>query len=449
VEAVSGDGHQGLSAAVGLLLAAGLPATLALLGAPRAAVAGAAALGLLLGLLVQARAVRRARAEHCALAAELERLGPSGGGAAGGAGEGPRATVSQLTARLRAVREQAAQQEQLLRTVVESAPMALVLYADSGRILLANGAARQLFFEGADVAGRNFLGMLGDAPAPLREALLAEGDGLFTVEGRGEPETYHLARRDFTLAGEPHTLLLVKHLTRELSRQEVDVWKKVIRVMSHELNNSVAPILSLLHSARLIAQAPAQLPKLPRVLDTVEERARHLQSFLQGYARLARLPRPVPAPVDWARLLASLQALHPHARFGPPPASPGWFDAAQVEQALINVLKNAHEAGGPPGDVELTVAEADGGFLVQVHDRGQGLGPEAQASALLPFYTTKEGGAGLGLALSRDILEAHRGTLRIENRPGGGATVTLWLPGPSRARAADTASRARLTLTRT
>jgi signal transduction histidine kinase len=242
---------------------------------------------------------------------------------------------------------------------------------------------------------------------------------------------------------------MVKHLTRELSRREVDVWKKVIRVMSHELNNSVAPITSLLHSARLIAQAPAQLPKLPRVLDTIEDRARHLQSFLEGYARLARLPRPQPAQVQWAPFLEGIQALHPQVRFGPPPAAPGWFDAPQVEQVLINVLKNAQEAGGPPEELALEVVEADGGFRIQVHDRGQGLAPEAQENALLPFYTTKKTGSGLGLALGREIVEAHQGMLRIENRPGGGATVTVWLPArqEGRTRAPGT-SRARLTMTR-
>jgi signal transduction histidine kinase len=353
------------------------------------------------------------------------------------------------TEALRAERADAAQRAQLLRTVVESAPMALVLYGDSGHIAFANGTARELFFEGRDVAGSNFLTMLKDAPPPLRQALLAERDGLFTVDGQGEPETFHLSRRDFDLEGEPHTLLMVKHLTRELSRREVDVWKKVIRVMSHELNNSVAPITSLLHSARLIAQAPAQLSKLPRVLDTIEDRARHLQGFLEGYARLARLPRPQPAPVEWARFLEGIQALHPQVRFGPPPSAPGWFDAPQVEQVLINVLKNALEAGGPPEEVALEVVEADGGFRIQVHDRGQGLAPEAQENALLPFYTTKKTGSGLGLALGREVVEAHQGTLRIENRPGGGATVTVWLPPrPDGRGRAPSSSRARLTMTR-
>ncbi len=357
--------------------------------------------------------------------------------------------LEQTKEALRATNADDLQRRELLQTVIEGAPMALVLYGDSGRIMFANGTARELFFEGQGVAGRNFLTMLKDAPPPLREALLAEGDGLFTVQGQPEPETFHLARHDFDLGGEPHTLLMVKHLTRELSRQEVDVWKKVIRVMSHELNNSVAPITSLLHSAKLIAQSPAQLSKLPRVLETIEDRAKHLQTFLAGYARLARLPKPQLSTVDWSRFLQAIQPLYPQVRFSPPPAAPGWFDAPQVEQVVINVLKNALEAGGPADEVECVVDEVDGGFRIQMHDRGRGLVDEAQQHALLPFYTTKEGGSGLGLALGREIVEAHRGTLRIENRPGGGATVTLWLPSREGRRSpAGAGSRARLTLTR-
>ncbi|QRN96520.1 hypothetical protein JRI60_47245 [Archangium violaceum] len=346
-----------------------------------------------------------------------------------------------------AARAQAAGQEKLLRTVVEGVPMAIVLYGDSGHIAFTNAAARELFFEGRAVEGQNFLSMLQAAPAALRQALLTDSDELFTVEVNKESETFHLSKRDFDFAGEPHTLLMVKHLTQELSRQEVDVWKKVIRVMSHELNNSLAPISSLLHSARLISQNPEQLGKLARVLDTLEERTTHLRTFLDGYARFAKLPRPRQVVVEWPRLLSGLQALYPQATFSPPPGKPGWFDAAQVEQVLINLLKNAQESGGPPESVALEVDEAEGGFRLRVHDRGRGLAPEVLQSALLPFYTTKEKGTGLGLALSREIIDAHRGRLRIENREGGGATVTVWLPGRDMTIAGRT-SLARLTMTR-
>jgi nitrogen fixation/metabolism regulation signal transduction histidine kinase len=362
----------------------------------------------------------------------------------GGAGLG---VLLGLAVLLAAARAQASGQDQMLRTMVEGVPLALVLYGDSGRIAFTNAAARELFFEGRAVEGQNFLSMLQAAPAPLRQALLTESDELFTVEVDKENETFHLSKRDFDFDGEPHTLLLVKHLTRELARQEAGIWKKVIRVMSHELNNSLAPISSLLHSARLISQHPEQLGKLARVVDVIEERTTHLRTFLDGYARFARLPSPQPAVVEWPRLLSGLQALYPQATFAPPPSRPGWFDAAQVEQVLINLMKNAQEAGGPPESVALEVGEAEGGFRLCVHDRGRGLAPEVLQNALLPFYTTKEKGSGLGLSLCREIIDAHRGRLRIENREGGGATVTVWLPGRE-AGNAGSGSRARLTMTR-
>jgi signal transduction histidine kinase len=109
---------------------------------------------------------------------------------------------------------------------------------------------------------------------------------------------------------------------------------------------------------------------------------------------------------------------------------PGWFDAAQVQQALINLLKNAHESGGPPQEVKLAVdALGDGGVRFRVLDRGSGMTDEVMRQALLPFYSSKPGGSGLGLPLCREIVEAHGGRLRIERRPGGGTAVICWLPG--------------------
>ena len=108
----------------------------------------------------------------------------------------------------------------------------------------------------------------------------------------GQQETYHLSRRNFELEGEIHTLLIVRQLTREVSRREVEVLKKVIRVISHELNNSLAPISSLINSARLIAKSREHLEKLEHVFDTIAERAQHLSAFLDGYAKFARLPKP-------------------------------------------------------------------------------------------------------------------------------------------------------------
>ncbi len=343
-------------------------------------------------------------------------------------------------------RAERSEQARLLKAVVDSAPMAIVVYGDTGKIAYCNAEARALFAEEQALEDQNFLRLVQNAPDSLKQALVREGDALFTVEQEGRAETYSLSRRFFDLSGERHTLLMVKELTPELGRQEIDVWKNVIRIINHELNNSLAPISSMVHSARLIAQNPEQLPKLGRVFDTIEERTLHLTAFLEGYARFARLPKPRPESVNWQPFLDNLQALFPQARFGSAPTVHGWFDAAQLQQTLINLLKNAVEASGEAPEVELSADVAsDGSCSITVSDRGSGMTDEVLKSALVPFFSTKEKGTGLGLALCREIVEAHRGKLRLARRAGGGMEINCWLPGRATVIAPRTG---RLTLTR-
>jgi len=351
-----------------------------------------------------------------------------------------------LQQRLALAQTEHQQNERLLQTVVENAPMAIVLYGDTGKLRYSNAEARELFFEGRSLTGENFLRLLDRAPEALRQGLLTETDALFTVEQDGESGTYHLSKRYFDLENEPHTLLMVKHLTPELGRQEIEVWKKVIRIINHELNNSLAPISSMVHSARLIAKTPEQLSKLDRVFDTIEERSSHLAAFLEGYARFARLPKPRLERVPWCPFLEGIRMLYPGLSLGEVPSQDGYFDAGQIQQALINLLKNSFEAGGDTASVELSVSLSDdGAATLLVADRGSGMTDEVLKNALLPFFSTKEKGTGLGLALCREIVDAHHGKLRVARREGGGMVVSLWLP--SRHAAAPPLT-GRLTLTR-
>lgn len=340
--------------------------------------------------------------------------------------------------------------ERLIRTVVDATPLALVFYDESGEILYTNTSARDLFFDGQSPDGKNFLNLVGHAPEPLRQALLGESDELFSVDLEGQRETYHLSRRTFEFAGRLNSLLMVRHLTREVSRREVEVLKRVIRVISHEVNNSLAPVSSLVHSARLIGKNPEHLDKLARVFDTIEERASHLSAFLEGYATLAKLPRPKPSEIDLSPFLDRLGAIFPKATIGATEVPEVWADPVQLEQALINLLKNASEAGGPLEEVQLTVKPAeDGGVEMRVLDRGRGFSSEALANVLVPFYTTKEKGSGLGLTLAREIIEAQGGRVAIRNREGGGACIVCWLPRRALKEGVGGATaRARLTLTR-
>ena len=319
------------------------------------------------------------------------------------------------------------QRELLLDTVVQTTPLALVLTNANDAIVFGNIAARQLFRAGRKIEGLKFQALLEDAPQPLRDAVDSGVDTLFTVSEGTEAEIFHVSNRPFTLNSQPHRLLLFKQLTREMAAQEVAIWKKVIRVIAHELNNSLAPITSLAHSGQLLAGAP-DATRLARVFSTIEERASHLATFIDGYARFAKLPRPRPAAVAWKPLLAGLKDSLSFGVLEPLPKRDGWLDAAQIEQVLINLIKNAIESGSPEDEVTLGVTERGGGVAIEVRDRGSGLTEEVLRDALLPFYSTKPKGTGLGLTLCREIVDAHGGRLSIANRDGGGAIVTVWLP---------------------
>jgi two-component system nitrogen regulation sensor histidine kinase NtrY len=334
---------------------------------------------------------------------------------------------SELGQALREQRQHLAQRELLLDTVVQNTPVALVLTDARERIAYANIAARQLMDRGRSLAGRDLDEVLAQAPDDLRQAFAGTQDGLFSVVLDGEEERFHLSLRDFRLQGQPHRLRLLRGMTRELSRQEVASWKRVIRVISHELNNSLAPISSLAHSGAELARRSMH-ERVPGVFASIGDRAQHLHQFLAGYASFAKLPAPVLTPVEWAPFIESLGAHYPFTLGSELPAAPGRFDAAQMAQALINLLKNAHESGSAPEGVSLSVGAPREDWRIEVGDRGPGMTETQLSQALLPFYSTKRSGSGLGLALAREIAEAHGGRIAMGNRDGGGLWVAISWP---------------------
>lgn len=350
-------------------------------------------------------------------------------------GRGEFGELLQLHAELgRALREQRrelAQRELLLDTVVQNTPLALLLCADDGTVVYANIAARQWLAGGRSLVGSSLASVLAQAPAGLAAALQQPRDQLFSVAAAdglaGHEEQYHLSQRELRLQGAPHRLILLRHMTRELAREEVASWKRVIRVISHELNNSLAPISSMAHSGAELARR-GQAERLPQVFDAIAERARHLHAFLSGYARFAKLPQPLLTPVDWPAFIEGLATHSRFVRVGELPAKAARFDAGQLEQALINLVRNAHESGSEPDAVTLSVQVHDGECRFTVADRGPGMSPTVLAQALLPFYSTKRSGTGLGLALAREIAEAHGGRIALANRKGGGLSATLVIP---------------------
>jgi nitrogen fixation/metabolism regulation signal transduction histidine kinase len=337
---------------------------------------------------------------------------------------------------LREQRQDLVQRELLLDTMVQNTPVAMLLSAEGGdgmpRVAYANLAARKLLNDGRKLEGQRMAELLESLPVELREAVARGGDSLFAVPGEGDDEeTYHLSRRHFSLNGRRHELLLVRLLTPELRRQEVQTWKKVIRVISHELNNSLAPIASLAHSgAELVRRGRHE--RLGEVFSTVEDRARHLEGFIRGYARFAKLPQPQLQTVAWGEFLGRLQRQIGFELEGASEELRARVDPAQMEQALLNLVKNAHEAGNdanPPSDeVRVRLLRLPGWTRLEVLDRGTGMNEAVLQNALLPFYSTKRNGTGLGLALTREIIEAHGGRLSLQNRTDGGLCVAVMLP---------------------
>ena len=335
---------------------------------------------------------------------------------------------NQIGETLRDERRDIFQRELLLDTVLHGVPVATLLVGPSGRVLFSNRAARHLLGHGRRLEGNKVADVLAAAPPELADAL-AESDSLFTVRLDGEEETFKAGRRTFQLGGQEHTLYLVERLTPELRRHEVTAWKNAVRIVNHELNNSLAPIRSLVNSARSVLDKPEHRHRLEEIFATVAERVTHLAAFLDGYAAFARLPAPKKRDVQWADLLDRVGRICPFAVDGRLPSSPAYIDPSLMEQVLINLVKNAHESGGPTGEVKVSVKDAaDGGFVLTVVDRGRGMDEEVLRRALVPFYTSKPQGTGLGLPLSSEIVEAHGGRLQLDNRAGGGLTVTCRLP---------------------
>jgi nitrogen fixation/metabolism regulation signal transduction histidine kinase len=331
--------------------------------------------------------------------------------------------LQQMSAQLRQERATLYQRELLLDTVLQSSPSAMVLTDQTGRVLMTNPAARVLLHQ-----GRKFEGLLfSELTQQLPELALAIQSGQQGLLHLGEPVSiWHLSVSSFLLNQKPHQLYLLKPMTREIHREEVKAWKKLLRVIGHELNNTLAPLSSLAYSGQLVA-IELQHKQLQQIFQTISERQRHLNQFLQSYIQFAKLPAPVLAPVQWARLINQLQDQYEFELEGDLPSNVWFADTLQLSQLLLNLLKNAHESGANPEHIQLSFTETPDQLLIRLLDDGGGMSSEALAHAMVPFYTSKENGSGIGLTLCRDIAEAHGGSLSLQNQ-GAGLLVSLTLP---------------------
>ncbi len=334
-----------------------------------------------------------------------------------------------LGATLREQRLGAVEANALLRKVMAEIDVAVFAFDGEGRLKLVNRAGERLL-------GRPMPRLLDRTAAELGLAEALTGETPRVVDWRypGGHGRWELRRTPFRQEGLPHQLVVLTDLSRALREEERQAWQRLVRVLGHEINNSLAPILSLTESLERLLDRDPQPPDagedVREGLAVISGRARALNRFMASYARLARLPPPDLAPMavrDWVERAAGLETRLPVRVAGGPEATIV-ADADQLDQLLINLITNAVDASlETAGGVEVEWSRRDGSLRVVVRDDGPGIADSA--NLFVPFFTTKRHGTGIGLPLSRQIAEAHGGTLALRNRPDGhGCEAMLVLP---------------------
>jgi len=338
-------------------------------------------------------------------------------------GEGPDdalgeliAEVNALASTLRQQRLGAVEATALLSKVMEEIDVAVFAFDPENRLRLVNRA-------GERVLGQDAQHLRGKTAADLHLEKCLEGETLRTIEASfpGGAGRFQLRRSTIREEGVPHHLLVLTDLSRTLREEERLAWQRLIRVLGHELNNSLAPVKSIADSLSTLISREA-LPSdwredTHRGLEVISGRVEALGRFTSAYAKLARLPSPSLKPVgvgDWVRRVTQLEARTPvEVRTGPEITVQA--DPDQLDQLLINLVRNASDASAENHGGVHVGWRKDAGFVeVSVADDGQGL--SNTANLFVPFFTTKPGGSGIGLVLCRQIAEAHGGSLTLENR---------------------------------
>jgi two-component system, NtrC family, nitrogen regulation sensor histidine kinase NtrY len=346
--------------------------------------------------------------------------------------------INTLSSILQEQRLGALEATSLLRTVMEEIDVAVFTFDHEQRLKLVNRTGQKLLGQPAER-------LLDRTADELKLAHCLEGEPVRTLQGAfpGGLGRWSMRRSTFWQSGRQRHLLVMADLSRALREEERQAWQRLVRVLGHEINNSLTPIKSISGSLSGIL-GKEQLPldwreDLTQGLSVIASRAEALARFMAAYTRLARLPIPKLQPVDlapWLQRLVGMEVRLPIA-LKPGPDVIVNADSDQLEQLVINLLRNAVDAtleaqnnpvdraDGPP----VTVAWKKTARQVQLEICDSGPGLANAANLFVPFFTTKQGGSGIGLVLSRQIAEAHGGTLTLENRTdAGGCVARLILP---------------------
>jgi PAS domain S-box-containing protein len=353
-----------------------------------------------------------------------------GAGAAGGDSLGDvMREVNALGETLHRQRLSAVEASALLSSVLSEIDVAIYAFDHEDRVRLTNRAGAELLgVQVSDLAGRHAF------ETGLQELLAGEVPRTFERDFPGGRGRWELRRSEFRQDGRPHRLVVLADLSRALREEERQAWQRIVRVLSHEINNSLTPIQSIARSVKRFVERElggnGRALEVREGLDVIAGRAESLGRLMSEYARLARMPKPVLRPVGVAGLVRGAAELEQRVpiRIAQRRDMTILADRGQLEQVLINLVRNAAEASLETSG-SVSVAWADRGDAVDIVIEDDGPGLANTGNLFVPFFTTKPEGSGIGLVLSRQIAEAHNGTLTLENRADArGCRATLRVP---------------------